>query len=94
MAAPTETLTSASTVDAAVVAETSHLERHGYLFGKKLTHSWSPFLHGVIYEDLGLNWGQVRLDSEDIPLFLKLTQHPQCYGKGHSFTDAEVGRRR
>lgn len=60
--------------------QVSQLERHGYLFGKKLTASLSPFLHNVIYQDLGLNWGQVRLDSADIPGFLKLAQHPDFYG--------------
>lgn len=81
MASQTETVVTASAVDPSVQAETSQLDCHGYLFGKKLTNSWSPFLHSVIYEDLGLNWGQVRLDSDDIPLFLKLAQHPQFYGK-------------
>ena len=61
--------------------QVSQLERHGYLFGKKLTASLSPFLHNVVYQDLGLNWGQVRLDSADIPAFLKLAEHPDFYGK-------------
>ncbi|KAH7238164.1 hypothetical protein BKA59DRAFT_495070 [Fusarium tricinctum] len=60
--------------------QVSQLERHGYLFGKKLTASLSPFLHNVIYQDLGLKWGQVRLDSADIDGFLKLAQHPDFYG--------------
>lgn len=60
--------------------QVSQLERHGYLFGKKLTASLSPFLHNVVYQDLGLNWGQVRLDSADIPAFLKLAEHPDFYG--------------
>lgn len=65
----------------AVAAETSRLERHGYLFGLHLTNSWSPFLHDVIYQHLGLHWGQVRLDSSDMDLFLKLIQHPKFYGE-------------
>ncbi|KAF5002234.1 hypothetical protein FGRMN_540 [Fusarium graminum] len=58
----------------------SQLDRHGYLFGKKLTASLSPFLHNVIYQDLGLKWGQIRLDSADINGFLELAQHPDFYG--------------
>ncbi|KUI59658.1 Quinate dehydrogenase [Cytospora mali] len=57
-----------------------HLDRHGYLFGQKLTASLSPLLHDVVYQNLGLNWGQVRLDSTDMNLFLKLRQHPKFYG--------------
>lgn len=67
--------------------QVSQLQRHGYLFGKKLTASLSPFLHNVIYQDLGLKWGQVRLDSADIPGFLELAQHPDFYGTStHSLT--------
>ncbi|GJN66109.1 quinate dehydrogenase [Purpureocillium lilacinum] len=60
--------------------ETSALDKHGYLFGQKITHSLSPFLHQVIYENLGLRWGQVRLDSCDMQLFLRLVRHPDFYG--------------
>lgn len=66
--------------------QVSQLQRHGYLFGKKLTASLSPFLHNVIYQDLGLKWGQVRLDSADIPGFLELAQHPDFYGTFHSLS--------
>ncbi|KAF3764213.1 NAD(P)-binding protein [Cryphonectria parasitica EP155] len=57
-----------------------HLDRHGYLFGQKLTASMSPLLHDVVYQNLGLNWAQQRLDSTDMDLFLKLRQHPKFYG--------------
>ncbi len=67
-------------VSSTMASEISKLRRHGYLFGQKLTNSWSPFLHGVIYEQLGLSWGQVRLDSNDIETFLKLAHHPDFYG--------------
>lgn len=90
------TQTSTITANSSVEEEVSRLDCHGYLFGQKLTNSWSPFLHSVIYEDLGLNWGQVRLDSADIPSFLKLTQHPQFYGESMSLyitEDADVGTR-
>ena len=56
------------------------LDRHGYLFGQKLKQSLSPMLHSVVYQELGLNWGQIRLDSADMPLFLELMQHPKFYG--------------
>ncbi|KAF4127030.1 quinate dehydrogenase [Geosmithia morbida] len=69
-----------SEVPQAVVEETSNLERYGYLFGIKLTNSWSPFFHSVIYKELGLRWGQVRLEGSDINMFLKLIDHPDCFG--------------
>lgn len=61
--------------------QVDQLERHGYLFGQKLTASLSPLLHDVVYQNLGLNWAQCRLDSTDMDLFLKLRQHPKFYGK-------------
>ncbi len=64
-----------------MTADASKLERHGYLFGQKITHSWSPYLHQLIYEELGLNWAQLRLDSADMGQFLELVQHPSFYGK-------------
>lgn len=63
------------------LAEVDGLDRHGYLFGQKLTASLSPLLHDVVYQNLGLNWAQVRLDSTDMDLFLKLRQHPKFYGQ-------------
>lgn len=59
----------------------SRLDRHGYLFGQKITHSLSPFLHQIIYDHLGLKWSQIRLDSADMSQFLQLVQHPSFYGK-------------
>ncbi|KAM0326637.1 hypothetical protein ACHAQA_006506 [Verticillium albo-atrum] len=56
------------------------VERHGYLFGQKITHSLSPFLHGTIYNEIGLKWEQTRLDSADIPMFLELIKNPNFYG--------------
>lgn len=56
------------------------LDKHGFLFGKKLTASMSPLLHDVVYKGLGLNWEQIRLDSTDMNLFLGLIQHPKFYG--------------
>ncbi|VBB81285.1 Putative quinate dehydrogenase [Podospora comata] len=57
-----------------------NLTKHGFLFGKKLAASMSPLLHDVVYQGLGLNWGQLRLDSDDMDLFLNLVQDPKFYG--------------
>ena len=67
--------------DGSLAQQIARLERHGYLFGTKLTHSWSPFLHHVIYDHLDLSWAQIRLDSANLDAFLKLIQHPQFYGE-------------
>lgn len=64
----------------AMETQTSKLDRHGFLFGQKITHSLSPYLHQVIYDRLGLSWSQIRLDSSDIQQFLQLTQDPSFYG--------------
>ena len=58
----------------------AQLDRHGYLFGQKLAASMSPALHQVVYRELGLKWDQIRLDTADIDLFLRLIQHPDFYG--------------
>lgn len=81
MANLTSTVTKPAVDISSVENEVSRFDYHGYLFGQKITNSWSPLLHGVIYEHLGLNWGQVRLDSTDILSFLKLAHHPQFYGE-------------
>lgn len=65
------------------VPNVDHLDKHGYLFGQKITASLSPLLHDVVYQEIGLNWAQVRLDSSDMDLFLQLRQHPNFYGKTH-----------
>ncbi|KAI1424935.1 quinate dehydrogenase [Xylaria sp. FL1777] len=56
------------------------VERHGYLFGQKIAASMSPIFHQTIFNDLGWSWEQFRLDSADIPNFLKLLQDPNCFG--------------
>ena len=61
------------------------LDKHGFLFGQKLTASMSPLLHDVVYQGLGLNWEQLRLDSTDMDLFLKLIRHPKFYGTTEPF---------
>ncbi|KAK4153358.1 hypothetical protein C8A00DRAFT_15416 [Chaetomidium leptoderma] len=57
-----------------------HLDKHGFLFGKKLAASMSPLLHQVVYRGLGLHWEQIRLDSTDMDLFLRLIRDPRFYG--------------
>jgi quinate dehydrogenase len=79
-------ITFSPTGDSLQTNQVSQLGRHGYLFGKKLTASLSPFLHDVIYKALGYNWGQVRLDSADIEGFLQLAQHPDFYGTSLTHT--------
>jgi quinate dehydrogenase len=59
----------------------SQVERHGYLFGHPIAHSMSPLLHQTVYDNLGLNWSQIPLDSTDMNMFLNLIKHPQFYGE-------------
>ncbi|KFA69942.1 hypothetical protein S40285_03926 [Stachybotrys chlorohalonatus IBT 40285] len=73
-------LSPSSLPDASLASQTAQFDRHGYLFGQHITHSLSPLLHDVVYQSLGLRWGQVRLDSADVPHFLQLAQHPSFYG--------------
>ena len=63
-----------------VESHIDQLDKHGFLFGKKLAASMSPLLHDVVYRGVGLNWEQLRLDSTDMNLFLSLIQHPKFYG--------------
>ncbi|KAJ3572993.1 hypothetical protein NPX13_g4862 [Xylaria arbuscula] len=60
--------------------QTQALERHGYLFGQKIAASMSPVFHQTIFNDRGWAWEQFRLDSADIPSFLRLLQDPNCFG--------------
>ena len=57
------------------------LAKHGFLFGKKIAASMSPLLHSVVYRGLGLDWEQLRFDSDDKDSFLRLIRHPKFYGK-------------
>ncbi|KAK4460038.1 hypothetical protein QBC42DRAFT_110897 [Cladorrhinum samala] len=56
------------------------LAKHGFLFGKKIAASMSPLLHSVVYRGLGLDWEQLRFDSDDMDSFLRLIRHPKFYG--------------
>lgn len=60
--------------------KTEQLDGIGYLFGRNISHSFSPLLHGTVYEGLGLNWQQFLLDSGDVTQFLQLLQEPKCFG--------------
>jgi hypothetical protein len=40
----------------------------------------SPLLHEVVYRGVDLDWEQIRLDSTDMDLFLRLIRHPKFYG--------------
>jgi len=63
-----------------VVPDVTHVERHGYLFGHPIAHSMSPLLHQTVYDNLGLKWSQIPLDSTDMSMFLNLIKHDQFYG--------------
>ncbi|KAF5002922.1 hypothetical protein FDECE_10477 [Fusarium decemcellulare] len=60
-------------------SEITKLGRHGYVVGKKLSSSWAPFLHDIVFRGLGLPWGQVRLELEDMGAFMKLVHHPDFF---------------
>ncbi|KAJ4265298.1 hypothetical protein NW762_004583 [Fusarium torreyae] len=66
--------------DSLYPSEISQFARHGYVVGKKLAGSWAPFLHGIVFQGLGLPWGQVRLELEDMGKFINLVHHPQFFG--------------
>jgi quinate dehydrogenase len=74
-----------SFIEAPTIEQVQQLERHGYLFGQKLTASMSPLFHNTIYRELGLSWGQARLDSLDVDNFLKLIKDPKFYGKSRDW---------
>lgn len=74
----TTTQTMTAPASAPSIPEPEH--KVGYLFGTKLAASLSPMFHGAIYRDLGLPWEQHRLESDDIPAFLRILQQPGVYG--------------
>jgi quinate dehydrogenase len=55
-------------------------ERHGYLFGYPIAHSYSPYLHNTVFKCLDINWGFELLESKDMSLFLKLLKDQRLYG--------------
>lgn len=67
-----------------LASKINSLDRHGFLFGQKLAASLSPLLHSVVYQHLGLRWEQIRLDSDDMNLFLRLIRHQRFYGESFS----------
>jgi quinate dehydrogenase len=62
------------------IPNTSHLDGFCYFFGHPLTHSLSPLLHQTVYDNINLKWSQIKLDSTDTELFLRLIQDPKCVG--------------
>jgi quinate dehydrogenase len=66
---------------APLVSQASQLDRHGYLFGLKISASMSPLLHKTIYQELGLKWEQQLFESSDISEFLELIKDPSFYGE-------------
>ncbi|KAI6321190.1 Quinate dehydrogenase [Pyricularia oryzae] len=80
MASATATTTEQPLLDADLAASVASVDRHGYLFGQKITHSLSPLFHSTIYQELGLRWEQFRLDSSDVSRFLQLMRDPRFYG--------------
>lgn len=66
---------------AAPLPSTSHLDKHGYLFGYPIAHSMSPLFHQTIFENIDLKWQQFFLESTDMDLFLKLIRDPKAFGK-------------
>lgn len=78
--ATTVTVQQEQTLALALDSRIGQLDKHGFLFGTKLAASMSPLLHDVVYQGLGLNWQQIRLDSTDMDLFLSLIRDPRFYG--------------
>jgi len=64
----------------AVTPNSDHLDRVGYLFGYPIAHSMSPLFHQTVYENLGLNWSMLFLESTDVAHFLQLMRDPKFYG--------------
>ena len=56
------------------------LERHGYLFGYPVAHSFSPLFHNTVFEQLGMPWGFQLLESTDMSQFLRLIKDDRLYG--------------
>lgn len=56
-------------------------ERHGYLFGYPIAHSYSPLLHNTVFQQLGLPWGFSLLESTDMNQFLKLIKDQRLFGE-------------
>ncbi|SMR45758.1 unnamed protein product [Zymoseptoria tritici ST99CH_1A5] len=64
----------------AKLPQVDQYERHGYLFGYPIAHSYSPYLHNTVFQQLGINWGFELLESTDMSLFLKLIKDQRLYG--------------
>ncbi|EME41482.1 hypothetical protein DOTSEDRAFT_73781 [Dothistroma septosporum NZE10] len=60
--------------------QVDHIERHGYLFGYPVAHSFSPLFHNAVFEQLGMPWGFQLLESTDMSQFLRLIKDDRLYG--------------
>ncbi|KAI5360534.1 putative shikimate dehydrogenase substrate binding, NAD(P)-binding domain superfamily [Septoria linicola] len=69
-----------SNVITAPEPQVDHFERHGYLFGYPVAHSYSPLLHNTVFQEVGLPWGFQLLESTDMSQFLKLIRDDRLYG--------------
>ncbi|ETS85086.1 Quinate dehydrogenase [Pestalotiopsis fici W106-1] len=55
-------------------------QRRGFLFGRNITKSLSPLLHGTVFAELDLDWSYERVDTDDIDLVLRCLQDENLYG--------------
>lgn len=60
--------------------QVDHVERHGYLFGYPVAHSFSPLFHNTVFEQLGMPWDFQLLESTDMSQFLRLIKDDRLYG--------------
>lgn len=67
-------------VIAAPDPQVDQFERHGYLFGYPIAHSYSPLVHNTVFQEVGLPWGFQLLESTDISQFLRLLKDDRLYG--------------
>lgn len=69
-----------SSIITAPAPQVDQYERHGYLFGYPIAHSYSPLLHNTVFQELGLPWSFQLLESTDMSQFLSLIKDRRLYG--------------
>ncbi|PPJ55897.1 hypothetical protein CBER1_03800 [Cercospora berteroae] len=69
-----------SSIITAPAQQVDQYERHGYLFGYPIAHSYSPLLHNTVFQELGLPWSFQLLESTDMSQFLSLIKDQRLYG--------------
>ncbi|KAG5917778.1 hypothetical protein E4U42_007117, partial [Claviceps africana] len=68
-------------MDTTAQTDAEDAPRHSFLFGRHIADSLSPFLHQVIYDELGLPWRQERLESDDVAGFARrVRDEAACVG--------------